>query len=122
MKCFVSGVRVHPTSPLYVFGESVVLPLSQQVFAKFILAAESNPEHKEIMSKIAAKIDQINAQKEKLRVSSLKLKADIDVPDFANQQLSITKLENELNSLMMDKAISGVAILEEIHKEYNERD
>lgn len=117
MKCYVSGQN-EPVK-LYSFGEQVVLPLTQEVFAKFILRAGEDEEHRSIMADIKVMAEDLEAQEREIRAAINDWSDGFKVEgDLAQMQVDYRKNDLALLQRLHDKAISGLRILNDIKREY----
>lgn len=102
----------------YSVGERVILYLNQLEFAKFVIAADSDDEHKSLMEKegalrIAIEVASKNAIGNSRTKQAVKKLAES--LDGAEKQIGILQLELELDAILLKKAQSALRILRSIN-------
>jgi len=120
MICFVSGKT--EAVDFYTFGDKVTIPLSQYVFARFILRAMADDFHIETMKDLKDLFPIYNEAAQVVRNDAISLEDGCLNPGVGAHQLRVCDLENEWHDLLLKKARSGLRILEEIRNEIEEKD
>ena len=119
MKCYVSG-RTGAVQ-LYEFGGNVSLPLDQEVFAKFVLRAGEDKQHQAIMNDLRELDADLRAKQEDARRAVTDYSEGFKVDgDVAQLQLVFREADYAMMGRLLDKTRSGLRILEEIRKEYED--
>lgn len=116
MKCFVSGETEGVQK--FSFGTMVTLPLTQEVFAKFILRAKEDEQHIEIMNKIRPLCDELEELEVSVNAALSDASRGANASDLDTLQLAFRRKDVDLLNLLYDKAESGLRILNEIRREY----
>jgi len=125
-KCYVT--RDHRTRP-YTFGGRLILGLTEETFAHFILRSKKDETHQGIMARENALhplITEAVLEVEKLNLRTLALGKDHGFPpttldDIVEIQSRLIKLDNDYATLMVEKGQSGLRILQQMKKDFQEK-
>ncbi len=120
--CYVTGASQEYIQP-YSFGDSIILPLTQEAFAHFVIRAKKCPIHETIMQKLKKNYDdgQVIVAKYKPKKGSfsvLDTKPTLNDDSFIDTQLAATKVDAEHIALLSEKAHSGIRILRAMRDQY----
>lgn len=123
MICYVTGEPVS-TRDTYYFGSEahVILRLTQPSFAHFVIRAGKDVMHKQIMADIKQVCDDTDAFKAKeLQSASLKPdNTDTYIDAAIDRAIRADKLDGRLGNLLTQKCESGIRILRQMKKEFDQ--
>jgi hypothetical protein len=106
-KCYVTG-KDYPQQYFFGTENHVVLDLSQEVFAHFIIRAGKDTVHMEIMRDLKASYDKIEAFKKEHPTKPQEREAYIDAA------IALNKVYN----LLTQKCESGIRILRQMKRDF----
>lgn len=112
-QCYVTGRPKNETECYYFGSESrVLLRLTQEAFAHFIIRAGKDTMHKQIMSDIQENANTIKAFTQEFP----ECPTDADI--YIDAAIKSAILSDEREKLLTQKCESGVRILRQMRKDY----
>lgn len=115
VRCYVTGKKKNESAlNSYYFGSEahVVLTLSQEVFAHFIIRAGKDTMHQQIMKELREANDNIDDFLNKNPLPPL------DDDEYIDASIEKSILVDKMANLLTQKAESGVRILRQMKKDY----
>lgn len=110
-KCYVTG-KDYPSQYFFGTEQHVVLDLSQEVFAHFILRAGKDTVHMEIMRDLKTNFDAIEAFKKEHPTKPQEKEAYIDAA------IALNMLVDKENNLLTQKCESGIRIVRQMKRDF----
>ncbi len=145
-RCYVTD---DPKTQPYSFGGRLIIGLTEETFAHFIIRSKDDPTHRSIIERENELHKQINdaltqgkalnlqtlvddlkstssaykALQEALQKSlgKMEVKGPTTIDDIIEIQCRLIKLDNDYATLMVEKGQSGLRILQAMKKEYQEK-
>jgi len=112
-QCYITGRPKNETECYYFGSETrVLLRLTQEAFAHFIIRAGRDTMHKQIMDDIKTNAEGIKAFSQEFP------EAPTDVDTYIDAAIKLAILTDEREKLLTQKCESGVRILRQMRKDY----
>lgn len=115
-RCYVTGSTRAVRQ--YEFGKTVVVPLSEQAFAHFVILATKDEAHQEIHNRLLNLCLDADDIVTESKIAFPNGVPDDKYDDFIAMQLSASKKDADILQASIEKANSGLRILRELRKKF----